>query len=410
MRTKWVSSRVWAVTLAAAALSAGTAIPAGAATTPGWRITQTYAANSFLFGSLATGASDAWAIGMSAPVTSSPAAIRQAGNLRQADLLRQAGREGGARALAEAAMTATEGISTILRHYNGHAWQTVTVPAGLQTASLGEQALAATSGSDAWLAGSEITGNTEATKLEHWNGTKWNAVVTLQNSYPSAIVAVNAKDYWAFGSENYAGINVAWHYTGKTWVTTPIQESVEDAVVFKGTLWTIGESDTTNGLKAQYLSGTKWVTAKLPTLALTSDENLVPDAVTPGGTGKLTLAVEVDNENTGNVVKYLLLEYTGSTWSTVTIPASVLGGDTVDSVAPDGDGGLWLEASANNAILIHDTKAGQWSKQTVPSAKGDEPSISSLTWIPGGTSLWGVGVESPASGETAQAVILKYGK
>jgi hypothetical protein len=378
VRTKWVSPRAWAVTLAAAALSAGTAIPADAATTPGWRITQTYAADSDLYGSVATGASDAWAVG------------------------------GGARALAEAASTATEDPPTIVWHYNGHAWQTVTVPSGLQTGPPGEQAIAATSGSDAWLAGSEITGNTEATKLEHWNGTKWNAVDTFENSYPSAIVAVNAKDYWAFGSENYAVINVAWHYTGKTWVTTPIQESVEDAVVFKGTLWAIGESETTDDLEAQYLSGTKWVTAKLPTLALTSDEDLGLDAVTSGGTGRLTLAVEVDN-NAGNVVKSLLLEYTGSKWSTVTIPASVLGGDTVDSVAPDGDGGLWLEASANNVILIHDTKAGQWSKQAVPSAKGDETYIGSLTWIPGGTSMWGVGWESPASGETAQAVILKYG-
>jgi hypothetical protein len=409
VRTKWVSSRAWAVTLAAAALSAGTAIPADAAATPGWRITQTYAADSVLYGAVATGASDAWAVGASLPVTSSAAATWQAGNLRQAGRLRQTGREGGARALAEAATTAAEGPRTILRHYNGHAWQAVSVPAGLQTGAPGAQAIAATSGSDAWLAGSEVTGNTEAAKLEHWNGTKWNAAATLENSYPSAIVAVNAKDYWAFGSENYAGINVAWHYTGKTWVTTPIQEYVQDAAVLNGTVWAIGQSETTGDLQAQYLSGAKWATAKLPAIALTADESLGLDAVTSGGSGTLTLAVEVDNDSTGNIVKSLLLERTGSKWSTVTIPASVLGGDTIYSVAPDGEGGLWLEASANNEILIHDTKAGQWTKQAVPSAKGDQTYIGSLTWIPGSTSLWGVGWQNPASGDTAQAVILKYG-
>jgi hypothetical protein len=402
MGIKWVSSRTWAVTLAATALSAGAAMPAGAATTPGWRITQTYAADSALYASVATGASDAWAVGVSAPVTSPAAVIGQAGWLRQVR------REGRARALAEAATTAPGGLTTIVRHYNGHGWHTVTVSPNLQTEPA-EQPIAATSGSDAWLAGWEITGNTEATKLQHWNGTKWNAVDSIENSYPSAIVAVNAKDYWAFGSEVFAGINVAWHYTGKKWVTTPIQESVEDAVVFKGTVWIIGESDTTGDLEAQYLSGTKWVTADLPSVALTSDEGLGLDAVTSDGSGKLTVAVEVDNEDAGTVVESLLLEYTGSKWSTVTIPASVLGGDTVWAVAPDGDGGLWLDASADNSILIHATKAGQWSEQAVPSAKGDETYISSLTRIPGGTSLWGFGEEGPVSGETAQAVILKYG-
>jgi hypothetical protein len=74
-----------------------------------------------------------------------------------------------------------------------------------------------------------------------------------------------------------------------------------------------------------------------------------------------------------------------------------------------GIGGLWLAASADNSILIHATKSGQWSEQAIPSAKGDETNISSLAWIPGGASLWGFGEEDSVSGETAQAVILKYG-
>jgi hypothetical protein len=407
MRTKWA----WTITLAAtAALSAGTALPAGAATTPGWRVTQTYAADSALLESVTTSASDAWAIGLSAPLTLS-AGIKQAGSLRpaerlaQAERLRQILRQGG----AEAAASSTDDVSMMVRHYNGHTWQTIPAPSGIGADEyVAGDSIAATSGSDAWLMGMEISGNTEATKVEHWNGTKWNAVDSFQNSYPSTIVAVNAKDYWAFGSEIFAQTNVAWHYTGTTWVTTPIDMAVTSAVVFKGTVWIIGESRTTGDLQAQYLSGTTWVTAKLPSVALTSDEQLDLDAATSDGSGKLTLAAEVDNENTGETVKSLLFEYNGKTWNTVTIPTTVLGDDEVYSVAPDGDGGLWLAASVDTSILIHDTKAGKWTKQAAPLAKGDATFVS-LNWIPGGTSLWGIGEEGPASEETSQAVILKYG-
>jgi len=398
MRTRWVSSRAWAVALAAAALSAGAAMPAGAATTPGWRITQTYAADSVLTGAVATSASDAWAVGLSVPASSSAAVIRQVQALR---------RQGTSRARTEAAAV---DATTLLRHYNGRSWQAVAAPSGIDILET-TQPIAATSGSDAWVAGFEITGNTEATKLAHWNGSKWNNVVSLENSYPDAVVAVNAKDYWAFGSENYAGTEVAWHYTGKKWVTTTIQDWVADAVVFKGTVWTTGTSESTGDLEIQYLSGTKWVTVQTPSVGLSSDEDLQQDAVTSDGTGKFTVAVEVDNENTGEAVKSLLLEYTGSKWSTVTIPASDLGTDTVSAVASDGDGGLWIDAINDDDVsaLIHDTKAGKWSKQAAPAATGDETTIVSLSWIPGGTSVWGTGLEGPVSQDTADAAILKYG-
>jgi hypothetical protein len=50
----------------------------------------------------------------------------------------------------------------------------------------------------------------------------------------------------------------------------------------------------------------------------------------------------------------------------------------------------------------------RWTRQLVPTTKGDKPQMGGLTWIPGTRSAWGAGELFPGDG-TSQGMLLKDG-
>jgi hypothetical protein len=138
------------------------------------------------------------------------------------------------------AYPASQGVTTLIEHWDGTSWSVVPTPNVGQGSNLIEGIPAVSSG-DVWSGGQVVFASASAPLEEHWDGTKWTPV-----SAPSAgdsndilsLAAVATDDVWAAGLYS-AGF------------AQPLQTLVEH---WDGAAWTI--SDTPNvGTKDNSLYG-----------------------------------------------------------------------------------------------------------------------------------------------------------
>jgi hypothetical protein len=112
---------------------------------------------------------------------------------------------------------------------------------------------------DAWAVGGlgGVSGITDDTLIEHWNGSGWTLVKSpspfLGGNELSAVAAVSAKDIWAVGGGNVISAKgtataLALHWDGATWeqVSTPSPGAYNGlfgiaTVPGTGQLWAVGE-------------------------------------------------------------------------------------------------------------------------------------------------------------------------
>jgi hypothetical protein len=339
--------------------------PALASSTPVWSIAKTDSAGTALNDVTATGPSDAWAVG--------------------ADYINSSGL-----------------ISPVVTWWNGHSWKAITLPAGIRKQSEAyATGVAATSAKDAWV---EVTvvpltaGAGQLHYLLHWDGSAWNREVT--STYAVSLVAVNSKDYWGF----YLG--ESWHFNGTTWTESAMPDVVVSAVATGGSVWALGSS--ASGMQIRHLVAGKWQAAKLPDIKLPTGESLGPESITADNAKDVWADAVIGNGASGAVYGVVLLHYNGQAWTRVSIPYTMHPlGDAL--LAPDGSGGVWLVVQPTNQkqYVYHD-HSGHWTSILTPAAKDAVSYLSSLAWIPGGTSAWGVGSENVGP-STTYGIILKYG-
>ena len=179
-RPSGLASRTALLAAAAALALVAGLIPAQAASTPGWRITDVLPASTEIYSTAATSAGNAWGVGMGC---GDPC-------------------EGGTNLLAE--------------HWTGSHWQTIAPPAGFST-SVGTAVTAASSPSNAWVFANQGT-NVESTIALRWNGNSW----TDQSDFPAwsgvtASVVIGKADAWAFGQIISPQSTYVAHYNGTAW-------------------------------------------------------------------------------------------------------------------------------------------------------------------------------------------------
>ena len=186
----------------------------------------------------------------------------------------------------------------------------------------------------------------------HYNGRAW-AKVRLPTA-PNEVSAVSPDDIWALHGDT------AWYGNGKTWTATKIPKSAGNAPEDFGNLTVSGHDSA-------------WVWRTV---------------LTPGP------RTEAD-----------VLHWNGASWRSVAhTPA-----DNIDSVAPDGSGGLWatgVDINPSGFHLFYHLTRGHWTRVnspsgTLPQARED------LTWIPGTHSLWGTATRVTHRGEYGE--LIKYG-
>jgi hypothetical protein len=307
--------------------------------------------------------------------------------------------------------------------------------------------LAANSAKGAW----SVWTGTRFTAVQRLVGTAWTRVSLPAKlvGYVRSAVAFDgdsAADFWLFSSYR---TNRALRFTGGKWVLQPIPSwvlqhtggggelsDVTTTVFGPGNVWVFGDADA----YAAHYNGHAWAKVKLP--AVPDEVSAVsPDDIWAlagkGGNvawhwnGKKWTATKIPNAAGNQPQSFGNLVATGSksawVWRTILYPgphtdADVLywngtswrrvagtPADIIDSVTPDGAGGLWasgVDLNPGGFNLFYHLTSGHWTEVDPPSGMWDQ-AAESLTWVPGTRSLWGTA--SGISNKGNYGVLLKYG-
>jgi hypothetical protein len=186
----------------------------------------------------------------------------------------------------------------------------------------------------------------------HYNGRGWTKV--RLPAVPDEVSVVSPDDIWALHG------NVAWHWNGKTWTAIKIPKASGNPPEGFTNL-------TVTGPKSAWV----WRTIFAP----------IPPT------------------------EAAVLFWNGTSWRRVAgTPA-----DIIDSVVPDGSGGLWatgVDINPGGFNLFYHLTRGHWTEVNPPTGMWDQQP-ENLTWIPGTRSLWGTATGLSNKGN--YGVLIKYG-
>ena len=167
--------------------------------------------------------------------------------------------------------------TVVVRHWDGRAWRVVTPPSAYINSPLdqGVAAVAATSGSNAWVLAARGTDQVAYTDALHLTGESWAAPVRLGAAIAAA-VAPSPTQLWAFGEPSWSGPPGYFaHFNGRTWR--------EGSFPFSGTasaarsasdVWVGGGGDGTGRLGIEHWDGHRWHVTPLPDLGVPSSDLL----------------------------------------------------------------------------------------------------------------------------------------
>jgi hypothetical protein len=204
-------------------------------------------------------------------------------------------------------------LGSFVDHWNGHRWQSVTLPAALHLVSgTTLTAIGAQGTRDVWIAGTAPVGSPSSLRtkvvLLHWNGRSWQRLAQpasglgYYNSVQSVRV-VSATSAWVVGwdklgpNEDNRRLPLALHWNGRRWTTTRMPAG-------RGELENITRAD------GQILA---------------SGDTYSPD--------QTSYALD-------------LLRWTGRAWVHEAVPAS--GPGTMDGIAGIPGGGVWVTGSTGD--------------------------------------------------------------
>ncbi len=279
------------------------------------------------------------------------------------------------------------GRTTILRHWDGTAWQPVAAPAGLDCGSnLASPVIVTDSAANTWV----FTSTDAASFASHWTGKAWTAPMRFAaTSTIQAAVATGTHDVWAFGVR--LGSLFAVRYDGRAWASAPLPAVMADdaSATSARDVWVVGATGSGLDFSASHWNGRAW--ELVTPLRLPQDARAVPDLIEAVAADDVWAVTTVEPADYGPL-RIAIAHWNGRAWHQVIYPYGPLGG--VDplalALAPDGTGGIWLAVQQH--WLAHEHN-GRWSLTSTPFM------IQALTWIPGTHSVWAAG----AGG------IIKYG-
>ena len=286
--------------------------------------------------------------------------------------------------------------TVVVRHWDGRAWRSATPPGAYIDSPLdqGVVAVAATSGSNAWVLAGRGIDEVDYTDALHVTGNRWNAPVRLDAAIQTA-VAPSPSQLWAFGEPSSSGpAGYFAHFSGGSWThgsfpfsgTATAARSADD-------VWVGGGGNGTAGLGIEHWNGLRWGATALPDLGLPASDLRWASINGLADVGPRDVWADITSNGTSaNQPGTILLHWNGEAWSPVAFPYS---GSASSPVASDGQGGIWLvtaDDGGDGTIAWFDHYAGgRWTRSRVPSGEGEQPEVSYLSPIPGTRSLLAAG-------------------
>jgi hypothetical protein len=108
----------------------------------------------------------------------------------------------------------------------------------------------------------------------------------------------------------------------------------------------------------------------------------------------------------------IVLHWNGTTWQRLDGPTPAAGHSDapLNSVTPDGKGGLWTTPSPGySGRSFHVTLiGGKWTTATLPKVTGKALFPGELAQVPGTTTIWGTGLLSWGGQPNTNGAVLKY--
>ncbi|HEX4089226.1 MAG TPA: hypothetical protein VHZ33_10935 [Trebonia sp.] len=289
---------------------------------------------------------------------------------------------------------------TAVERLVGTRWSRVPLPARLNPYVRSAVAFGGYSPAGFWLFSSR-----SPTRALRFSGGKWTLQTipswVLRRGGPSAggdLSAVSAVfgpgDVWLFSLN--AGAYAA-HYNGRGWTRVRLPAAPDEvSAVSPDDIWAL------HGNVAWHWNGRTWTATIVPKAAGSPPESFADLTAT----GPRSVSVWRTILAPGPATEVSVLSWNGASWRRVAASAPA---DLVDSVAPDGSGGLWatgVDINPGGFNLFYHLTAGRWTEVSPPKGIWDQqPEY--LTWIPGTRSLWGTATGLTNKGN--YGVIIKYG-
>jgi len=378
----------------AAVLTAGMAVavalavsaPRGAAT-PGWRLVATYTPDTpYMAAVSATGAENAWALGLSGPWCT--------------------------------------GCDLFVSHWNGKKWQTIAdwgarppgiggsysnqVTGASVAALAGGRAMIVVASTDQHLGGSWVD-------AVEWTGTSWSAVHRFAGS-PGDVIASGPGDVWAFESGN--ATPWADHYDGKSWSRVPFPVNVTQASGSAAAgSWVTG-TVAAQPARVAVLHWSKgaWRNVALPPVTVPNGDQMMPGLIAPAlSPASVWATVRVGPAKGAGHVTTILLHWNGKAWTKVPVPEGLNPG----SLASDGHGGAWMTSNVMyhysdpwmTSDAMYHYSGGRWTHDPVPVKSGYATTLQGdLELIPGTRSVLAAAeLQATPVGFPTEGAIVKYG-
>lgn len=307
-------------------------------------------------------------------------------------------------------------------------WHIVAGASGVTGAWL--RGVAAVSASNVWAVGSYTDPTTGAgdTLAEQWNGSSWALVPSpnppTSSSSPSAdlngIVALSASDIWAVGYY-FSGLSteatLIEHWDGSTWsvVSSPNVPNVSDeltsvAASSASDIWAVGMSGTEGGTAQtliEHWNGSAW--SIVSSADANQYENELNGVTAVSSTDAWAVGYYVNATGTSSQV--LIEHWDGSSWSIWPLPTTATN-DTLNGIAETSSNNVWAVGSAITPGVIITPLAEHWNGMgwsvvpysSVRSSLPPDGSTSFPTSVfsaasatPASASLWAVGYTNARS-------------
>jgi hypothetical protein len=359
-KLKWVAATTLA--LALTATSAQAEVPAPPRAAAGWRIAETFEGSGYLDlqAIAASGASNAWVLGLVPnPVP-----------------------------------------TFVTQRWNGRRWENVALPAELHNV-FGPWCLYSgvytTSPADTWFFPVLPDNGQPVQYALRWTGSAWRtSEVTASADTVLDAAVFSPSDVWTFGEAGDSflpiGPAVVRRWNGRDWrtATVPLGTPVDVAAVGPDDIWALGVSKATvpdqiQDIIPMHWNGARWTSPRLPVFRpVKAGYPWVATAISATAHGVWVAETPAVNESTGySPAGVILLRWNGSSWHTVARNAHV---QDVTSLTPDGHGGFWLSSTFGSDIT--DYRDGTFTSQPAPGQGGY---VTQIVGVPGTDSSWAIG-------------------